>query len=359
VEAAGEVAARLVAAGVAGPPSMPGVYAFRDGAGDLLYVGSSRDLERRVRSYFAPAHPRTGKTARIARLAVRVEWRSCGSVLEALVLEAQTIARERPHFNRRLKRAGHHAYVRIDPRDPFPRLEAVRGLEDGPWRHLGPFGGERTLQAALDLLADALGLRTCTETLEPDPSARACLRRDLGQCAAPCVAAVTRGDYGRRLVRALAALGGVDADTARASGATSGPPAVGLPRPVASALRALRAARLASRVIVVVPAAGAPGHRLLAVAGGRLREAVAAPAPSRLPGAFARVWAALERPVPALVPRGALDEVRIVTAWLASGPGRLSAIDVSRERREAAWARVVARAAPGPLFSSAGRRAPA
>jgi excinuclease UvrABC nuclease subunit len=71
----GVVAARLVEAGMAGAPSLPGVYAFRDATGDLLYVGSSRDLARRVRSYFAPAHPRAGKTARIARLGARVEWR--------------------------------------------------------------------------------------------------------------------------------------------------------------------------------------------------------------------------------------------------------------------------------------------
>jgi DNA polymerase-3 subunit epsilon len=340
---------------MAGPPSLPGVYAFRDAAGDLLYVGSSGDLARRVRSYFAPAHPRAGKTARIARLAARVEWRACGSVLEALVLEARSIARERPHFNRHLKETGRHAYVRLDPRDPFPRLETVRHLDDGPWRHVGPFPGGRRLETALAALADALGLRTCEGRLVPDPSARACLRRDLGQCTAPCVAAIAPGAYGRRVVQALGALGGVDVDTARACRATSGPPPAALPGRVA---RALRAARLASRVLVVVPAAGEPGHRLLAVAGGRLLEANGASAPAALAGAFARTWAVLERPVPALLPRTALDEVRVVTAWLASAPGRAAALDVSRLGRAACWTRVVARTAPGPLFSSAGRPAP-
>jgi DNA polymerase-3 subunit epsilon len=354
VDGAGVVAARLVAAGLAGPPSLPGVYAFRDAAGDLLYVGTSGDLARRVRSYFAPA----AKRAPIARLAARLEWWTCGSVLEAVVLEARTIARERPHLNRRLKESGRYAWLRFDPRDPFPRLEAVRRLDDGPWRHVGPFPGGRRLQRAADTLADALGLRTCRGPLTPAPDARACLRLDLGQCAAPCVGAIAPGDYGRRLVRALAALGHVDVETARASGARSGRPVAALAGPVAGAIRALRAVRVATRVVVVLPAAGAPGHRLVALAGGRLRRAVAAPAPAALAGAFADVWAALAPPVDVLVPRAALDEVRVVTAWLATEPGRRAALDVSRVGRAAAWSAVVARTAPGPLFSSAGRPAP-
>src|SRR6476660_2367972 len=146
---------------MAGPPPLPGVDAFRDAAGALLYVGSSGDLARRVRSYFAPGHPRAGKTARVARLATRVAWRTRGSVLEARVLEARAIAAERPHFNRRLKDTGRHAYLRIDPRDPFPRIETVRRLDDGPWRHVGPFPGGPRLEAAVARVADALGLRTC------------------------------------------------------------------------------------------------------------------------------------------------------------------------------------------------------
>jgi hypothetical protein len=351
------VAARLVAAGVAGPPRLPGVYAFRDACGSLAYVGSSRDLARRVCSYFAPGHPPASKTARIARLAARVEWRVCASVLEALVLEARTIGRARPHFNRRLKWNGAHAWVRIDPRDPFPRLAVTRRLEDGPWRYLGPFPGCR-LPAVLERLADALGLRTCPGPLHPDPAGRACLRLDLGQCSAPCVARCTPGSYGRRVAQALAALGNLDPAAARASGGRAGPPSVVLRGPLAGALRALGAARLASRVIVVVPSAGAPGHRLIAVAGGRLRGAVSAPGPVALSSAFSCVVAALAPPVPALLPREALDEVRIVTAWLATPEGRAASIDLGRLGRAAAWARVVACAAPGPLFSSAARPAP-
>ena len=351
----GRLGAADVAGGLAAPPEAVGVYAFRDAEGALLYVGTSRNLARRVRSYFGTHHPAASKAARIARLAASVGWRCCGSVLEALVLEARTIGRERPHFNRRLKQTGAYAYVRFDPRDPFPRLEITRRLEEGPWRYCGPFPGGRALRAGLERLADALGLRTCPGALHPDPDGRACLRLDLGQCSAPCLARTTPGAYGRVVARALGALGGGDAPTARAVGARALVPPAALPRPLVASLAALGAARRASSVIVVLPAAGAPGHRLLGVAAGQLRTVVAAPTVAALRAAFLRVARALEAPATALIAREALDEVRIVTAWLASRAGRAAAVDVGRLGTAAAWARVEALATAGPLFAPLAR----
>ena len=240
--------------------------------------------------------------------------------------------------------------MRVDPRDPFPRLEVTRRLEPGPWRYVGPLPGGRALRRALDALADALGLRTCPGALRPDPAARACLRLDLGQCGAPCIARMDRGAYGRQLLRALAALGSVHVDVARAAGARAGAPLARLPASVASALAALRAARRAGRVVVVVRAAFGPGHRLIAVVGGRLRLALSAACAADLRPAFDRVAVALPDPPPAVVPRDALDDIRIVTAWLASPAGRVTAVDVGRLGRAAAWERVRVLAAPGPIF---------
>jgi hypothetical protein len=270
-------------------------------------------------------------------------------------LEARTIPRVRPHFNRRLKQPGGYAWVRFDPRDPFPsrrdassRRRAVASSR--------PFPGGRRLDVALARLADALGLRTCEGRSAPDPAAR-CLRLDLGQCSAPCVARCTPGAYGRALARAVAALGGGDPGVAFATGARAEPDPAALPPGVAGALRALRAARIAPRVLALVPAVPGPGHRLLAVAGGRLRGGVSTAETATLANAFARAIALLAGSVPALVAREALDEVRVVTGWLAGPAGRAATIDLARGRA-AAWAELVRRVNPGPLFSCGARPGP-
>ena len=41
-------------------PAKPGVYLFRDDAGEILYVGKAKSLRSRVRSYFQ----KTGDVAR-------------------------------------------------------------------------------------------------------------------------------------------------------------------------------------------------------------------------------------------------------------------------------------------------------
>jgi hypothetical protein len=358
VATAGVVAASDVAAGAASPPALPGVYAFRDRDGRLLYVGVSGSLARRVCSYFAPGHARGTKAARIARLAATVEWRTAGSHLEALVLEARTIRSDAPHFNRRLKQTGGYAWIRFDARDPFPRLEVARRLEDGPYRYVGPFPGGRRLARGVAAIADGLGLRTCPGTLAPDPAAPACLRLDLGQCAAPCIARVGAGDYGRRLARALGALAGGHPEVARQCGARAGRP-LPLPAALAGTRAALGAARRTERVLVVVPAAGRPGHRLLALGGGILRGAFAAPDATALRPALERTLASLAPPPPAILPREQLDEVRIVTAWLAGAEGRAAAVDVDRVGAAGAWAHVRRRTAHGPLFAAAAVRSPA
>jgi hypothetical protein len=121
---------------------------------------------------------------------------------------------------------------------------------------------------------------------------------------------------------------------------------------------ALAAARRTVRVLAVVPAAEGPGHRLLALAGGTLRGAWAAPDATALRPAFERALAALAPPPPAVLPREQLDEVRIVTAWLAGADGRAATVDVDRAGTAGAWAHARRRTEAGPLFAAVRNRVP-
>ncbi len=67
---------------IAGAPTTPGVYLFRDRNDAVLYVGKARDLRARLRSYFAGDRQRPAVEAALGALA-RVEWRELGSELEA------------------------------------------------------------------------------------------------------------------------------------------------------------------------------------------------------------------------------------------------------------------------------------
>src|SRR5712691_9882513 len=94
-----------------GAPCTPGVYLFRDRHDQVLYVGRARDLRARLRSYFRTDRQRPAVEAALAALE-RIEWRPCGSELEAALEELRLIRELRPPANARSSRPDRYVYLR-------------------------------------------------------------------------------------------------------------------------------------------------------------------------------------------------------------------------------------------------------
>src|SRR4051812_33252223 len=83
-------------------PEGPGVYLWRDAAGEILYVGKAKRLRSRVRSYFADV-PTSPKNQLLVRLIADVETIVTATEAQSLILENNLIKEYRPRFNVRLK----------------------------------------------------------------------------------------------------------------------------------------------------------------------------------------------------------------------------------------------------------------
>jgi excinuclease UvrABC nuclease subunit len=167
-------------------PAAPGVYLFHDRAGHLLYVGKSICLRDRVRSYFGETAGKYPKLRRLRSRARAVEWRETGSELEALLLESHLVKTRHPPFNALLQRYRYVCFLRLDPADPFPRLEVTDRLRRDGARYFGPFTLSADAVRLADILSDTLRLRTCDPPGSRVHRLPPCLRRDLGLCHAPC-----------------------------------------------------------------------------------------------------------------------------------------------------------------------------
>ena len=172
-----------------GLPDTPGVYVFQDPQGVPLYVGKSRRIRTRVRSYFTAAEQRR-RMAEMVRIAERVVPIPCATDLEAHVREIRIIEAEQPRYNRRSRRAGSVSWLKLTV-EAAPRLSVVRSVADDfadGGRYLGPFTSSAAAQSAAEALLLAIPLRTCTTRLpkNPSPSATGCVLAELGRCAAPC-----------------------------------------------------------------------------------------------------------------------------------------------------------------------------
>ena len=82
-------------------PEQPGVYLWRNQAGDTIYVGKARVLRDRVRSYLS-AGSLSPRHAALLEEIVSVEVIVTDSVMEALALENNLIKQRAPKYNIRI-----------------------------------------------------------------------------------------------------------------------------------------------------------------------------------------------------------------------------------------------------------------
>ncbi len=175
-----------------GLPHAPGVYLFKDGNGQVLYVGTSRDIRARVRTYFTASEQRR-RMSDMVRLAHDVTPVVCQTTLEAQVRELRLIDEHKPRFNRRSKDAGRALWVTLT-RDRFPRLSIVRSIARDDAHYIGPFRSRATAQAAIDAVHEVIPLRQCTKRLTGAQSA--CALAELGRCGGPCIGQQSAEAYG-------------------------------------------------------------------------------------------------------------------------------------------------------------------
>lgn len=178
-----------------GLPDAPGVYLFVDALGEVLYVGTSRCIRRRVRSYFTSSETRARMEQMLAR-AARVVPVVCPTPLEAAVRELRLIAEHRPAYNRRSTRPERTRWLKLTD-EAFPRLSVVRRVAEDGATYLGPVRGAAAAALAVEALQEAHALRRCAGRLpaRPSPSASACALAALGRCGAPCTGAQDREGY--------------------------------------------------------------------------------------------------------------------------------------------------------------------
>jgi DNA polymerase-3 subunit epsilon len=310
-------------------PDAPGVYLFRNAAGQVLYVGKSVALRTRARSHFAPSSPAEGWTEQAAI----VDHRRTSSELGALVLEHRLIRELRPPGNVIHKHDDPYVYLRCRLDIAFPVLEVAREPAAGRAVTIGPLRSRAGAVELKEQLDSLFGLRHCGRALRlrPWPSAYG----QMGRCLSPCLNDLDPNLYRRRLDEALALFAAGDGGTAllahidaqmRAAAADERyERAAWLRRRrerIAGLVRALDgeggtlAATHARPRLVLAQHARATSHDVFWLVGGRLADW----APLEHAGDLhARTRAALagrRDDVPQL-PAEAVAETRIVQTWLA------------------------------------------
>jgi excinuclease ABC subunit C len=175
-------------------PHLPGIYIYRDAEGSVLYVGKARDLRKRIGNYFRSGEAIDAKTRIMLSKATDLEYAVTASEKEALLLEASLIKKYRPRYNVVLRDDKNYLSIRIDPRDPFPRLDIVRRFQKDGALYFGPYTSARAARDTLKYLHQLFPLRIC-KGKNLISRERPCLNFSMNQCLGACAGKISREDY--------------------------------------------------------------------------------------------------------------------------------------------------------------------
>ena len=170
-------------------PLRPGVYLFKDAAGEILYVGKARVLRDRVRSYFQASRPTEFHKSRMVADIADLDLVVTDSEMEALALENNLIKRHKPLYNVRLRDDKNHPYLKLTLAEEYPRLYVVRRPAEDGNVYGGPYIPASLGRKTSGLVRKLFGIRSCKETLN-GRRPRPCLQYQIKRCLAPCVAEV-------------------------------------------------------------------------------------------------------------------------------------------------------------------------
>ena len=183
-------------------PAEPGCYLMRDGDDRILYIGKSKSLRSRVRSYFRESHDLSPRISLMVRQVHEIEFIVTDSEAEALALESNLIKSHQPHFNVLLKDDKKYPYLCITWSEPYPRIFITRQrrFRKPHDRFYGPYVDVGLLRRTLALVKRVFPMRQRPQPLFRD---RTCLNFDIGRCPGVCQQKISPDDY-QRLLRKVA-----------------------------------------------------------------------------------------------------------------------------------------------------------
>ncbi|MGB8003830.1 MAG: excinuclease ABC subunit UvrC, partial [Gaiellaceae bacterium] len=176
-------------------PAKPGVYLFRDRAGDVLYVGKAKSLRPRVRSYFQQSQDARAAIRQLPERVDDIEVIVTQNEVEALHLEQNLVKRHRPPFNVRLRDDKSFPYIAVTVEDEYPRVMFTRERHKRGVVYFGPYANAKKVRETLDVLNRVFPYRPCEGPKPGRHSGIPCLDYHIDRCLAPCVGYVGKDDY--------------------------------------------------------------------------------------------------------------------------------------------------------------------
>ena len=195
-------------------PTCPGVYMHKDRLGTVIYVGKAINLRNRVRQYFRNSSQHSPKVRSMVSNIAEFDYITCGTEMEALILECNLIKKYMPKYNILLKDDKTYPYIEVTMSEEFPRVIRTREVKRDENRYFGPYSDSTAVWRILKMIDEMYPLKK-SSTLHFPENTRPCLNYFIGKCKGICVGKADREEYLEMIRDILGILGGKDAGVIR------------------------------------------------------------------------------------------------------------------------------------------------
>ena len=170
-------------------PGLPGVYLFRNSAGQVIYVGKAKSLRNRVCSYFFEDRLADTKIGVLIAEAREVDYIAVANEKEALGLENNLIKERQPRFNVLLRDDKTYPYIKLT-KERFPRIHVTRRLRKDGSTYFGPYFPANLAHRLVNFIHRYFKIPSCRVDLTRFHQ-RPCLEHYIHRCWGPCVEGLT------------------------------------------------------------------------------------------------------------------------------------------------------------------------
>lgn len=188
-------------------PTQSGVYLMKNLTDKVIYVGKAKNLKNRVKSYFTNGKDLSPKTKILVQQICSIEYILTKTEVEAFLLEASLIKKNKPKYNIRLRDDKTYPYIRLTWSQDFPRLYLSRKVQKDGSLYFGPYTSGLAVNGTIRFLNRVFKIRDCTDSVFKTRK-RPCLTYQIGRCTAPCVQYVSQDQYKQDIEGALLFLRG-------------------------------------------------------------------------------------------------------------------------------------------------------
>ncbi len=177
-------------------PETCGVYYLHDKQGDVIYVGKSINIQKRIFEHF---NDKTTKGDQFQLAVADISFEETGSELVALLLEDSEIKRIKPRVNKAQRKTffPYCVYAFTDERG-FLRFHAVKNLAAVRKKNVILQEFEKLNEAKSHLKNVAKRFDLCEKLMEPLYTEGSCFYHQIGQCRGACVGSETAESYNER-----------------------------------------------------------------------------------------------------------------------------------------------------------------